>query len=239
MPASAPRPVPTMIAVGVARPMAHGQAMTRTLMNAVSASVRRGSGPARYQTAKVAAAATRTTGTNTSAIRSARRWMGAFEPCARRTSSTTRASAVSRPTRVARMMKVPVVLSVAPMTSSPGLTTTGIASPVSIDASIAEPPWTTSPSTGILSPGRTRTRSPGTIASSATSVSTPSRTSRAVVGLSPASRRIAPVVRPLARASSQRPSRTRPMMIVEESKYVTGSTPAATTTCGQTVTTTL
>ena len=36
-PASAPRPVPTMIAVGVARPMAHGQAMTRTLMNAASA----------------------------------------------------------------------------------------------------------------------------------------------------------------------------------------------------------
>ena len=45
MPASAPRPVPTMIAVGVARPIAHGQAMTTTAMNAVSARVRRGSGP--------------------------------------------------------------------------------------------------------------------------------------------------------------------------------------------------
>ena len=45
MPASAPRPVPTMIAVGVARPIAHGQAMTTTPMKAVSASVRRGSGP--------------------------------------------------------------------------------------------------------------------------------------------------------------------------------------------------
>ena len=45
MPASAPRPVPTMMAVGVARPIAHGQAMTTTPMNAVSASVRRGSGP--------------------------------------------------------------------------------------------------------------------------------------------------------------------------------------------------
>ena len=49
MPASAPRPVPTMIAVGVARPIAHGQAMTSTLTNAVSANVRRGSGPPTIQ----------------------------------------------------------------------------------------------------------------------------------------------------------------------------------------------
>ncbi len=40
-----PRPVPTMIAVGVARPIAHGQAMTTTAMNEVRARVRRGSGP--------------------------------------------------------------------------------------------------------------------------------------------------------------------------------------------------
>ena len=138
MPASAPRPVPTMIAVGVARPIAHGQAMTRTAMNAVSASVSRGSGPTTNQTTNVAAATTRTTGTNTSATRSARRWIGAFEPCARWTRSTIRASAVSRPTRVARMTNVPVVFCVAPMTSSPGPTMTGIGSPVSIDSSTAD-----------------------------------------------------------------------------------------------------
>ncbi len=63
-----------------------------------------------------------TIGTKTSAIRSASRSIGAFEPCARRTSSTIRASAVSRPTRVARITNVPVVLRVAPMTSSPGPT---------------------------------------------------------------------------------------------------------------------
>ncbi len=45
MPTSAPRPVPTMTAVGVASPIAHGQAMTTTPMNAVSARVSRGSGP--------------------------------------------------------------------------------------------------------------------------------------------------------------------------------------------------
>ena len=96
MPVSAPRPVPTMIAVGVARPMAHGQAITTTLMKAVSASVSRGSGPSTNQTANVTAATTRTTGTKTSAMRSASRWIGALLPCARLTSSTIRASAVSR-----------------------------------------------------------------------------------------------------------------------------------------------
>ena len=140
MPASAPRPVPTMIAVGVARPIAHGQAMTRTLTNAVSAYVTRGSGPPTNHSTNVADATIRTIGTKTSAIRSASRWIGAFEPCARLTSSTIRARAVSRPTRVARITNVPVVLSVAPMTSSPGATTTGIGSPVSIEASTADPP---------------------------------------------------------------------------------------------------
>jgi hypothetical protein len=44
-----------MIAVGVARPIAHGQAMTTTEMNAVRARVRRGSGPPMNQMAKVSA----------------------------------------------------------------------------------------------------------------------------------------------------------------------------------------
>ena len=42
MPCSAALPVPTMIAVGVARPSAHGQAMISTAMAACSASVSRG-----------------------------------------------------------------------------------------------------------------------------------------------------------------------------------------------------
>ena len=45
MPASAPRPAPTIRAVGVARPMAHGQAMIRTPIALASATGRRGSGP--------------------------------------------------------------------------------------------------------------------------------------------------------------------------------------------------
>ena len=81
--------------------------MTTTPMNAVSANVSRGSGPSSNQTAKVAAATTSTNGTKTSLIRSASRWIGALEPCARSTSSTIRASAVSRPTRVARNTNEP------------------------------------------------------------------------------------------------------------------------------------
>ena len=45
MPLSAPLPVPTMIAVGVARPIAHGQAMIRTAIAVDSANGRLGAGP--------------------------------------------------------------------------------------------------------------------------------------------------------------------------------------------------
>src|SRR5437763_8348195 len=38
--------------------------------------------PASHQPPKVSSARAATTGTNTEAIRSARRWIGAFEPCA-------------------------------------------------------------------------------------------------------------------------------------------------------------
>ena len=143
-----------------------------------------------------------------------------------------RASAVSRPTRVARMTNVPVVLSVAPMTSSPGPLPAGIGSPVSSASSTADDPSTTRPSTGTLSPGRTRSRSPTTTESSGTSSSSSPRTMRAETGRSAASRRMAPVVWPFARASSQRPSRTSPMMIAALSKYVAGSRPASSTTDG-------
>ncbi len=218
IPASAPFPVPTMIAVGVARPMAHGQAMMTTPMNAVSARVNRGSGPRTNQTTKVTAAVSSTAGTKISLTRSAMRWIGALDPWARWTSSTIRASAVSRPTRVARMTNEPVVLSVAPITSSPVCLVDGIGSPVSIDSSTAEMPSTTMPSTGTLSPGRTRSRSPAMTSASAMSSSTPLRIRRAVVACSPTRRRMAPVVLPFARFSSHLPSRIRPRMIVAESK---------------------
>ena len=54
--------------------------------------------------------------------------------------------------------------------------------------------------------------------STGTSRSSPPATSHAVSAWSPTRRRIAPTARPFARASSQRPSRTSPRMIVELSK---------------------
>ena len=88
MPCWAARPVPTMTAVGVARPMAQGQAMMRTEMADTRASVSAGSGPSRSQATNVSAASTMTSGTNHSVTRSAMRWMGALEPCASRTMRT-------------------------------------------------------------------------------------------------------------------------------------------------------
>ena len=107
-PCSAPFPVPTMIAVGVARPMAHGQAMTRTATAFVSAYSSAGDGPKSAHTANVSAAMPSTTGTKTAATRSARRWIGAREPCASATRWMIRARVVSAPTRVARKTKLPV-----------------------------------------------------------------------------------------------------------------------------------
>ena len=107
---------------------------------------------------------------------------------------------------------LPVVFRVAPMTSSPIFLATGIGSPVSIDSSTADAPSVTTPSTAIFSPGLTITRSPGTSVSTAISASLPPRTTWAVFARSPARRRIACDVRPLALASSSRPSRMRAMM---------------------------
>ena len=76
MPSSAARPVPTMTAVGVASPSAHGQAMMSTAMVVVIAMVSQPvSGPSSAQATKVAAARPSTSGTNQAETRSARRCM--------------------------------------------------------------------------------------------------------------------------------------------------------------------
>ena len=161
MPSSAALPVPTMTAVGVARPSAHGQAMMRTATAVPIASTRaRSSGPNASQPRNVASAATRTAGTNQAETRSASRCMGARAPWASSTRRMIWASVLSSPTAVTRTTRVPVRLRVAPMTVSPTALVTGTLSPVSIDSSSVEPPSATTPSTGSFSPGRTRTRSP-------------------------------------------------------------------------------
>ena len=205
IPSCAPRPVPTMSAVGVARPRAHGQAMIKTATAAVKASVV--GAPAPSQKPRVATAIAMTTGTKIAEIRSANRWTSALPVWASWTSWAMRASAVSAPTRVASTTRRPEVLTVAPTTASPGPTSTGTGSPVSNDVSTAERPSTTRPSVATFSPGRTTKRSP--TASSSTAMRTSSPPRRTATSLAPSSRsacRAAPDRR-FARASNHRPAR--------------------------------
>ncbi len=94
------------------------------------------------------------------ATKSAMRCIGAFERWAWATIATICANTVLDPTRSERTTRVPDVFIVAPMTLSPTCLLTGIDSPVIMDSSTELWPSTTTPSTGVFSPGRTRSRSP-------------------------------------------------------------------------------
>jgi hypothetical protein len=171
-----------MIDVGVASPRAHGHAMISTATVFSRARLNAGSGPNTSHARNVTPAIARTIGTNQPVTLSARRWIGAFEPWASCTSRTIWARTVSRPTLVASNLKLPDVLRVPPMTSSPGDFVTGIGSPVTMLSSTAERPSRTTPSTGTFSPGRTVTRSPRRTSSMRMSTSAPARSTRAVRG---------------------------------------------------------
>ncbi len=106
-----------------------------------------------------------------------------------------------------------------PVTGSPALTSTGTGSPVSIDASTADAPDSTTPSTAIFSPGRTTNRSPTARLAAATRTSRPSRSSIASLAPSEASARSAAPERRLARASKYRPSRISTVTPAAASRY--------------------
>ncbi len=214
----APRPVPAITAVGVARPRAHGHAMTSTATMRIIAGVKPAPTPS-HHTRRVTVATPITAGTKTAATRSASRWIGALLPCASRTKRTTCARAVSAPTAVASMRKAPVLFTVAPTTRSPGAFSTGRLSPVSIASSTAERPSSTTPSTAIRSPGRTTSTSPTTTSATGTETSSPSRTTRAVGGCRLMSSRMASPVSPFARTSSSLPSLISVMISAAVSKY--------------------
>ena len=218
-PACAPRPVPTMIDIGVARPSAHGQAMISTATALSKAKPIAGAGPNSDQAMNVTAATATTAGTNQPETVSARRWIGARERCAAATIATICAKSVSLPTRSARITNEPVVLTVAPVTLSPGAFSTGSGSPEIIDSSTLLRPSTTLPSTGTFSPGRTRNVWPGTTESRGTSCSVPSSlTTRAVFGARSSSARIALDVAERARNSSTWPSSTSVVITAAASK---------------------
>ncbi len=208
-PASAPRPVPTMIETGVASPIAQGQAMMRTATAATSAGPSAGAGAKASQSAKVSAASAMTAGTNHIVTRSTIACIGSLPPCAASTIAAMRASVVSAPMAETRKAKAPAPFTAPPVTLAPSPFSTGTGSPVSIDSSMKLPPSTISPSAGMRSPGRTSTMSPRRRAESGISRAFAPRRTRAVSGRRAKSRRIASEARPFARASIQRPARMR------------------------------
>ena len=118
-PASAPRPSPTMIDIGVARPSAQGQAMISTETAATSAYAKRGSGPnwpmretRSGRPTPRQARTSRRPGRRGAASGARLRWASA-------TIWTMRASRVSRPTFSARITKLPLLFTVPAMTLSP------------------------------------------------------------------------------------------------------------------------
>src|SRR3546814_6379184 len=91
-----------MIEVGVASPIAQGQAMISTATALTRAKVRAGAGPRLSHARKVTAATASTAGTNHAVTLSTSAWIGSFAPCAASTMRTMWASTVSAPTLVAR-----------------------------------------------------------------------------------------------------------------------------------------
>ena len=144
----APTPVPTIIATGVARPNAHGQEITKTVIALDKAKEK--SLPSISHTIKVIIDIQSTTGTNTPATLSASLAIGAFDALASSTSLIICESVVSFPTLVALKVKYPPLLIDADITVSFIVLSTGKLSPVSADSSKTALPEIIVPSTGTL-----------------------------------------------------------------------------------------
>ncbi len=223
MPWRAATPVPAMIAVGVARPRAHGQAITSTATALIRA-VSRGA-PCSHQPTSVARASSSTLGTNTWLTLSTSFWIGALAAWASSTRRMIRASTVSAPSAWVLTSNRPSPLMAPPVTLSPGCFGTGRLSPLIRASSAWLWPSTTSPSTGKRSPGLTSTRSSRRKALMATSCSRPSITWIARSGRKASRARMALAVWRLARLSRYLPSSTRAITTAEASKYRWGIWP--------------
>ncbi len=116
--------------------------------------------------------------------RSIIRIIGIFVCSASIISSCTLPSVVSLPAFVTVISSAPVRLFVPAKTCIPGTLSTGSDSPVIVASFTELKPFRTSPSAGILSPGRTRTQLPGARALTSISRSVPSGATRlALVGV--------------------------------------------------------
>ena len=220
IPSCAPRPVPTSSAIGVARPSAHGQAMITTATAAPKAAC--ASAVITSQAIRVTSAKPRTIGTNTAAIRSASRWIGALPVCAAATNRAICANLVCSPTPVARISNRPSRFTVAPTTADPGPTQIGMDSPVNSDSSTELSPSMTSPSVAIRSPGLVMKVSDTSTSARGTSVSIPLRSTVARSRRSDNNSRIAELEVRFARDSNQRPASTNTGSAAATSKYKAG-----------------
>ena len=216
MPSSAPRPAATIIAVGVARPSAHGQAITSTDMNTLTASAKSRANTSHSMNANIATPPT--AGTKYAATASAMRAMGAFDPCASSTICTMRPSAVSAPTPVAVNSTAPSPFMVPAYTLSPTSLSTGMLSPVSMASFTLVRPDTMVPSTLTRSPGLSTTVSPIITSLALSSTSTPLRITRAVSGARLISFFIASPVRPLDSVSRYLPNCISTIIMPADSK---------------------
>ena len=205
-----------MIATGVASPSAQGHEITSTQMPRSSAAA--GDSPAISHPSVTASAMAITAGTNTPDTLSATLAIGALVAAAFATSSIICESVVSSPTLSALHLSIPSLFIVAALTLSPSVLSTGMLSPVRADSSTAPAPSVTTPSTGMLSPGRTMKISPTDTSSVITSVSTPSLITTAVFGESFNRLFSASVVRPLDIASSILPTVMRAGIMAADSK---------------------
>ena len=158
MPSATPLPVPTIIAVGVARPNAHGHEITKTEI----AIDRENSSPFPIEshTAKVTMPIPITVGTNILLTLSAIFSIGALEDVASSTSFIIFDNAVSLPTFSILTVKAPDLFMLPPITLLPLNFSTGTDSPVIKDSSTLPNPSTTTPSDAIDSPALTKIKSP-------------------------------------------------------------------------------
>ena len=215
IPRLAPSPVPTMMAVGVARPRASGQVITTTVMaNRIAWLKLR---PASNQTINVSVPPISATSTSQKAARSASCCPGAFELWASCTSLTMWARAVSEPTFVARARSVPFLLIEPPINCAFGAFETGRLSPVTTDSSTSLMPSSTTASTGTLEPGLMRTTSPTCSSDVGTSTCSSSLMTIAIGGARFKRARTASLAPPRARISSQWPRSTKAARTVDAS----------------------
>ena len=180
IPFSAPLPVPTIMATGVAKPNAQGHDITKTAIPIVKANSKLC--PTKIHIITVSIAMTITAGTNIPLTLSAIFDIGAFELLASSTNFIICESVVLSPTFVAFIFRYPFLLIVPETTLSPTVLSTGILSPVMLDWSTDEFPSIIIPSTGILPPGLITIISPTEISSKSISISFSSLITVAVLG---------------------------------------------------------